>query len=186
VSDRERPVPPLRRSYEPGRRNFEQPGQGGFPLELERLTDAQLGITVADVSPMAPGLDRGFETARQFSGAVAAQFAALSLTCPDGLYLEWFRHNAGAATGITVTPAAPAFATLAGTFNRSGFPGLIPRLVAIQGNLGASLGSVFFLPANTPLQIRLWVPPSFWLNIVVDTANVASDNNLILSGTTLA
>jgi len=185
VSDREQELPPLRRSYEPGRRNFEQPGQAGFPLELERQTAAQLGITVADVSAMAPGLDRGYEVARQFSAAVLAQFSCFSITCPDGFFVEYLRSTAAAALLLTVTNAAPAFATLAGTFNRSGFPALIPRLTTIQGNLAASVGSQFFLPANVVLGVRLWVPPSFWLNLALDTANVQSDTQLILSGTTL-
>jgi hypothetical protein len=186
VSDRERLLPPLRRAYNPGRANFEQPGQGGFPLELERLADAQLGITVADVSEMQPGLDRGFELGRQFTAAVAAQFGCLSITCPDGFYLDYLRNGAGGtATTITVTQAAPAFAALAGTFNRSGFPALIPRLTFIQGNLAAALGSQFFLALNQVLGIRLWVPPSFWLNLACDTANVQSDHILALSGTTL-
>jgi len=185
VSDREQELPPLRQAFNPARANFEQPGQGGAPLELDRELRAQLGIQLADYSPMAPGLARGFEVARQFSAAVIAQFSCFSITCPDGFFVEYLRNTAAAALLLTVTNAAPAFATLSGTFNRSGFPALIPRLTTIQGNLAASLGSQFFLSANVVLGVRLWVPPSFWLNLALDTANVQSDTQLILSGTTL-
>jgi len=136
---------------------------------------------------MAPGLERGFEISRQFTPAVAAQFGALSLTCPDGFYLEYIRHvAAGSALAVTVTQTQLAYAGLAGTFNRNGFPGVVPRLVATQGTLAAAIGSQWVLPNNFVYNSpRLWIPPGFWLHLTCDTPNVQTDNNLILSGTTL-
>ena len=131
---------------------------------------------------MQPGLDRGFELVRQFTTALVAEFGLCSITCADGFYLERARHNAASgAMVITVTTAAPATSSLAGTLNRSQFLA-IPRLTFIQGRTAASLGSNYFQAAAVEFTQRLWIPPGFWLNLGLDAANVQTDFNLILSG----
>lgn len=185
MADRERPLPRLRKAYNPGRSNFEQPGLGGQPLELERLPDARLVIVVADTSEMQPGLERGYEIWRQFTAALVAEFSALEISCADGFYLESLRSQAGGAVPLIVVRNTPAvFSTLAGTLNRSQFPA-IPRLTVTQGRLAASLGSQFFLGGGSTFdQPRLWIPPGFFLLVALDTANIQSDFQIVLSGTT--
>jgi hypothetical protein len=182
VADREGLIPRLRRSYAAGRDNFEQTGLAGVPLELEREAKARLSIVLADLSEMQPGLERGYEIWRQFTTAAAGEFALLSVTCADGFYLERLRTQAAASAGlITVTTAQPATSSLAGTLNASRFLA-IPRLAVTQGRTAVALGSQYFVAGGVEWIQRLWIPPGFFLNLGLDTANVQSDWQLIVSG----
>lgn len=184
MSDREREIPPLRRSFEPGRRNFEQVGLGGIPLELERLPDVQLGINLADYSEMQPGSVRPYEMMRVAVGIVAAQFGGVSIYCDEGFYLEQFRNESGANSvswRTDLVGASPAIATVSGSATRLVQVLPFPRLVINTGAF-AAVTTGYYSNTGSSISPRLWVPPTHVLTLQGLVAATAVDLMIVLSG----
>lgn len=178
MSDRESGIPPLRRSYEAARQNFEQVGLAGIPRELEREQLAQIGLQIADLSPMQPGLERGWEAHRLETPIVAGQFGLVELSCADGFYFEWARF--GATFRFAVSTVQATIVTPGGTDTAFRWPA-IPGFTVRLGTTAAALTGLI-ITTTVPNFPRIWIPPNYYLQIGIDAVATPSDHQVQFSG----
>lgn len=170
-------LPLLRQSFNPGRSQFEQPGQGACPLELAREGQAQLGITIADYSLLAQG---PMHPRDQYSGgvnAVVARFGASFWWSRDGFYLHTIINRSGVQMSINFLPGPASIPALAGSnvIVPESITGVPSTITTIQGDAAAGLGFNFNLTAQQVYQPAplIWIPPNRVLVVNVNVANTA-------------
>jgi hypothetical protein len=177
VSDLEGRLPLLRQAFNPGRAQFEQPGQGGNPLELEREYRAQLGITIADYSLLAQGPLHPREHYNVSTGPVVARFSNAYFWSRDGFYLHTIINRSVPQLSMNFLADPSLIPALAGTgvAAASSITGVVSTVANIFGDAAAGGGFAFNLVQAEkyqpdPIQ---WLPPNRVLVLGVNVANTA-------------
>jgi hypothetical protein len=179
VSDLEGRLPLLRQAFNPGRAQFEQPGQAGNPLELEREYRAQLGITIADYSLLAQGPLHPREHYNVSLVAVLARFSNAYFWSRDGFYLHSIVNRSVPQLSMNYLADPSLIPALAGTSvaAASSITGVGSTVANISGDAAAGGGFAFNLLASQtyqPAPIQ-WIPPNRVLVLGVNVANTATN-----------
>jgi hypothetical protein len=177
VSDRERELPLLRQSFNPGRAQFEQPGQGGNPLELERDFRAQLGITLADYSLLAQGPLHPREQYSFGVNAVVARFGVMALWSRDGFYLHTLINRSAVQISMNFLAGPGSLPALAGASSPvpESITGVTSTVTTTQGDSATATGFNFNLTSQQEYKPNplIWVPANRVLAIDCNVVNTA-------------
>lgn len=175
-------LPPLRQAFRPGRSQFEQPGQGGAPLELRREDLVQLGITVGDYALLAEGPIHPREQYALFLGAVVARFSVAYFWSRDGFYVHDLVNRSAVQLSMNYLADPSLVPALAGTSVAvaSSITGVTSSITNISGDQAAAAGFAWNLQGGehyAPNPIA-WIPANRVLVLGVNVANTAV--NLLL------
>jgi len=179
VSDREQELPPLRQAFRPARSQFEQPGQGGFPLGLERERLVSLGIQVGDYSLLAEGPLHPREHYSVFLAAVVARFSNAYFWSRDGFYLHSVINRSVPQLSLNFLTDASQIPALAGTsvVPPSSITGVLSTVANIGGDAAAGGGFAWNLLAGQEYEPNplIWIPANRVLVLGVNVANTATN-----------